>query len=184
MTSGRLIPSVSIPSDLAETPHNPFFKAHVIRYEFIPPGSPLLCSDYQEVRGVIFFARMVQKIRLKAEGRLPVGYHVGMAEPACFDARFCRFWDVDYDHIVALTLAGLTDEQVFDALFAGRRLNPEHILFWNGFLSKRGWRDEVSAELEELKRASGFGDRTDIQTFMDFHDADEGRRSKYAERTA
>lgn len=107
-----------------------------------------------------------------------------MVEPACFDARFCRSWDVDYDHIVALTLSGLTDEQVFDALFAGRRLNPEHILFWNGFLSKRGWRDEVSAELEELKRASGFGDRTDIQTFMDFHDADEGRRLKYAERTA
>lgn len=139
-----------------------------------------LCNDYVEVRGVIFFARMLQKIRLNAKGALPAGYNVGMTEPTCFDARFCRFWEVDYDKIVARTLQGGTDEEVFDAIFAGRKINPEHVLFWNGFLSKRGWRDEASAELEEVKQSHGFGARKDIQTFIDFHDADEGRKPKFS----
>ena len=36
-------------------------------------------------------------------------------------------------------------------------------------------RDDSSAELEEVKRASGFGDRADVQTWVDYHDVDEGR---------
>lgn len=44
---------------------------------------------------------------------------------------------------------------------------------FNSFLSKRGWRDNQSAELENMKRARGFAHRTDIQTFFDFHKADE-----------
>ncbi len=44
---------------------------------------------------------------------------------------------------------------------------------FNAFLSKRGWRDNHTEDLEQMKRERGFADRADIQTFFDFHKADE-----------
>ena len=34
------------------------------------------CSDYQPTKGVIFFARMLDKLRLREQGKLPPGYNV------------------------------------------------------------------------------------------------------------
>jgi len=48
------------------------------------------CSDYVETSGIIFFARMLDKIRLNAQGLLPAGYNLGFSDPTSFDARFCR----------------------------------------------------------------------------------------------
>ena len=42
-------------------------------------------------------------------------------------------------------------------------------------MMKRGWRDESREGLEKVKAAHGFSGRSDIQTWFDFHDADEGR---------
>ncbi len=80
------------------------------------------CSDHIETKGLIYFARMLDKIRLK-----------------------------------------------------GRKPNDEEIAIWNAFLSKRGWRDDASTDLQAAKERSGFGDREDIQTWIDLHDAEEGR---------
>lgn len=142
--------------------------------------STLPCSDYIEIRGMVFFARMLSKIRLRQQGLLPADYELGTSSPTCFDARFCRFWNVDYEQIKSLTLAGKSDEAIFDAIFEGRTLNPEHVLCWNSFITKRGWRDGVSGELERLKLAEGLEGRTDVQTFVDFHDVDEGRSLRYS----
>lgn len=138
-------------------------------------------DDYITVGGLVFFARMLDKIRLHARGRLAPDYNLGFADPTSFDARFCRFWSVDYDQVTAWTLEGGTDEEIFDRCFAGRLpLNPEHILGWNNMLLKRGWRDDSAAELQEYRAKLGFGDRTDILTFVDLHDADEGRKPRYS----
>ena len=56
--------------------------------------------------------------------------------------------------------------------------------FWNHFLVKLGWRDDSSKELEEVKTANGLADRDDIQTWVDFHDVDEGRRPRTNESFA
>ncbi len=145
------------------------------------PESVTPCSDHIETRGVIFFARLLDKIRLPAAGKLPSGYNLGFNKPDTFDARFCRFWGVDFEALTARTLQGGTDDEIFDATFAGRLpLNEEHVRVWNGFLAKRGWRDEASAELAEEKAAAGYAARDDIQTFVDFHDADEGRTPRWA----
>jgi hypothetical protein len=67
-----------------------------------------------------------------------------------------------------------SDQQALEWCFAhGRRPDEEEIFIFNAFLSKRGWRDNQSAELEDMKRVRGFAHRTDIQTFFDFHKADE-----------
>jgi hypothetical protein len=134
------------------------------------------CSDYVETKGLIYFARMLDKIRLHAQGRLASDYFVGVEDPTFFDARCTRFLGVNYDDLVERTLQGGSDEEILDWCFArGRRPSEEEIFIWNTFLSKRGWRDEASADLEAAKTRSGLGDRDDIQTWVDLHDAEEGR---------
>ena len=49
------------------------------------------CSAYQETNGIVFFARMLDKIRLNASGELPPGYFLGTADPTFFDARSVKF---------------------------------------------------------------------------------------------
>ena len=133
-------------------------------------------SAHAEVRGVVFFARQLDKIRLHAIGKLPSDYNLGFNRDDTFDARFCRFWGVDFDELTERTLQGGTDEEIFDAIFADRLpLNEERVRVWNAFLRKRGLRDECSAEVAEIKTANGLADRDDIQTFVDFQDVDEGR---------
>jgi len=119
------------------------------------------CSDYIQTKGLIYFARMLDKIRLYAVGRLAEGYFVGVEDPTFFDARCTRFLGVNYDDLVKRTLEGGSDDEILE--------------WWNAFLSKRGWRDEASADLEAAKKRSGLGDRDDIQTWIDLHDAEEGR---------
>lgn len=122
------------------------------------------------VGGLVFFGRMLDKIRLHATGQLPPDYKHGTGT----DTRVCRFLGLDYPKIEQRVLAGGTDEEILEWCFLhGRRPNEEEILMFNAFLTKRGWRDNQSEELEQMKRDRGFADRTDIQTFFDFHKADE-----------
>ncbi len=104
-------------------------------------------------------------------------YFTGVDEdPTMFDARCTRFLGVNYDDLVERTLRGGSDEEILEWCFEhGRRPSEEEIAIWNAFLSKRGWRDDASADLQAAKERSGFGDREDIQTWIDLHDAEEGR---------
>jgi len=131
---------------------------------------PGLRPSGAEVGGLVFFGRMLDKIRLHAQGKLPADYNRGTG----FDGRVCRFLHVEYPSLVERVLAGGSDEELLAWCFAhGRKPNEEEIFIFNSFLTKRGWQDDGSAELETMKRARGFADRTDIQTFFDFHKADE-----------
>ena len=124
----------------------------------------------EQVGGLIFFGRTLDKIRLHAQSRLPADYNRGIG----FDGRVCRFLHVEYPALVQRVLAGGSDEEILAWCFEhGRKPNEEEILIFNLFLAKRGWHDDSSAELEEMKRKRGFANRTDIQTFFDFHKADE-----------
>jgi hypothetical protein len=135
------------------------------------------CSDYKETKGLIYFARMLDKIRLKARGELPQDYFVGVDDdPTMFDARCTRFLGVDYNELVDRTLKGGPDEEILKWCFErGRKPSEEEIKIWNAFLLKRGWRDEGSADLKAAKKREGFEDRDDIQTWVDLHDVEEGR---------
>jgi hypothetical protein len=138
------------------------------------------CSDYHETKGLIYFARMLDKIRLHAQGRLPPDYFVGVDDdPTFFDARCTRFLGVNYNELVSRTLEGGSDEEILDWCFEhGRQPGEEEILIWNAFISKRGWRDESSGDLKAAKERNGWENRDDIQTWVDLHDAEEGRTPK------
>ena len=132
---------------------------------------------------MIYFARMLDKIRLNAEGRLEEGYFLGTEDPTFFDARCTRFLGVNYEELAVRTLEGRSNEEILDWCFAhGKKRSEEEIEVWNAFLAKRGWRDNGSAEksggsvdLQAAKERLDWGPRDDIQTWVDLHDAEEGR---------
>jgi len=131
------------------------------------------CTDYQETKGLIYFARMLDKIRLNAADKLAPEYFCGVEDPTFFDSRCTRFLGVDYDELARRTLEGGSDEEILEWCFAnGRRPGEEEITI------KRGWRDEASADLMEAKKRAGWENRDDIQTWIDLHDADEGRKPR------
>ena len=89
------------------------------------------CSSHQKTNGIVYFARMLDKIRLNASGELPPGYFLGIADPTFFDARFVKFSGVDYDKIVRRTLEGGTNEEILEWCFKnGRKPSDEEILVW------------------------------------------------------
>ena len=136
-----------------------------------PPKSPR-----ERAGGMVWFPRMLDKIRLHANGCLPEAYVPFRGKG--FDGRCLRYLRVEYDALVRRTLSGGSDEEILVWCFEnGRALSEEDIEVWNGFLSKRGWRDgdAVLRDLEDSKKADGLGDRTDILTYFDYDDVDEGR---------
>ena len=136
-------------------------------------------TDHVKTKGLIYFARMLDKVRLKAAGELPPGFFTGVEDPTHFDARCTRFLGVNYDELVDRTLKGGSDEEILEWCFErGRRPTQEEIAIWNAFLSKRGWRDEANADLQAAKERAGLANRDDIQTWVDLHDAEEGRKPK------
>ena len=133
-----------------------------------------LRSDYEQVGGLVFFGRMLDKIRLKAAGTLPPDYYTGTANRTHFDARCCTFLRLDYERLVARVLQGGTDAEILEWCYANfYRPSSDEIEIWNGFMTKRGWRDSGSAEFEQAKRDRGFGDRPGIQTWFDLHRVEE-----------
>lgn len=131
-------------------------------------------TPFIKVGGLLYFARMLDKIRLHARGELHADHHEYLGKG--FDGRLCRYLRVDYDAVKKRVLEGGTDEEIFAwCQQTGRGLDDLDVLVWNGFAAKRGWRDEASANLELNKASSGFTHRTDLLTFFDYYEVDEGR---------
>lgn len=93
-----------------------------------------------------------------------------------FDWRCCQFLKVDYAAIEAETLKGdKTDEELLEwAFLHGRRPDAQEIEMWNGFMTKRGWRDAGTQRLNERLEEIGLPAGT-VQTMFEFIDLDEGR---------
>jgi gluconokinase len=146
-----------------------------------PTVIPGLRSPYDPTGGIVYFGRMLDKIRLHAQGLLPDEWAkaLGFAYPTSFDARCCRFLAIDYDALREKVLKGDTDDEVIEWAFThGRRPSEEEIEIWNAFMTKRGWRDAGTAVVH--KRLAEIGLPPDaVSTMFDFIDLDEGRPLKF-----
>ncbi len=135
-------------------------------------------SAFDRTGGIVYFARMLDKIRLHAAGKLLPGYEENLG--GGFDGRCCRFLGVTYPALRDRTLVGGSDDQILAWCGEhGAHPNDEQILIWNKFMLKRGWRDEddgSTQELEQYKAGSDLAHRTDLVTFFDYYEVDEGRR--------
>ncbi len=140
---------------------------------------PGLRSPHAKVGGLVYFGRMLDKIRLHQAKALPAEYvaNLGESDWYFYDARCCRFLGVKYTALVKRVKRGGTDAQILRWCFQqGGKKTAEQIAIWNTFMAKRGWRDEASGGVAEEKAASGLGRRKDIVTWFDLFDAQEGRK--------
>jgi hypothetical protein len=141
--------------------------------QMTPPSVPR--SAYDQVDGLLYFARLLDKIRLHARGELREDFHENLGKGA--DHWCVGFLHVDYDALKHRVLEGGSDEEILHWCFAkGRELNDVDRMIWNQFAKKLGWNDIATARLEVLKTQSGLADRCDIQTMMEYFEVDEGRK--------
>ena len=134
-------------------------------------------SFFEETGGLLYFARMLDKIRLFERGELREDCHQNIGMVGRADGILCNYLRVDYAALRERVLAGGTDEEILEWCFAnGRRLDKTDILIWNGFIRKRGWNDDANVRLVTWKAESGHADRDDLQTIPDYTDVLEGRK--------
>jgi len=134
-----------------------------------------LRSPYDKVGGLVYFGRLVDKIRLHSQSKLPKDYHENLGKG--FDERCIHLLNVKYPDVVERVKKGGSDQEILDWCFTrGRKPSEDDMNIWNEFMRKRGWNDEMSERLETRKKEIGAENRDDIQTFFDYIDADEGRK--------
>ncbi len=145
-----------------------------LSYPTIIPG---LRSPFDQVKGIVYFGRMLDKIRLAATEKLPEAWRAtrGTASKRSFDSRCCKVLQIDYAALEAETLKGGSEEELLAWAFAhGRQPNEVEIEVWNGFMTKYGWRDAGTQRLNERLAEIGLPPGT-VQTMFEFIDLDEGR---------
>lgn len=132
-------------------------------------------SPYDTVKGLAYFARMLDKIRLFDKGVLPEVYHKHLGID--FDGRCLNFLKIKYEDVKAKVLAGVPDEEILDWCYAnGRRPTDEEVEIWSDFMRKRGWRDAASDRVADRIKEAGIEHRDkEAVTMFDFIDLDEGR---------
>jgi gluconokinase len=137
------------------------------------PHVPGLRSCYDKTGGLVYFGRMLDKIRLQAAGKLPADYHANFG--IGFDARCCSFLRVPHAELKAHTLTGGTDGEILAwALQRGGARTDDECYSWSRFMAKIGWRDDRTATLRQRIVEYGLTGKP-IETFFDLNDYDEGR---------
>ncbi len=141
------------------------------------PIVPGLRSPYVKVGRLVYFGRMLDKIRLHATGRLPPGDYAPNLGKG-FDGRCCNFLRVNYDELKTRVLAGdLDDTQLLAWCHErGGARTDEECEVWNGFMTKRGWRDGAAETLAKRIKESALEGQP-VLTMFDYLDYDEGRSS-------
>ena len=136
---------------------------------------PGLRSPYAKVGRIVYFGRMLDKIRLHARGQLPVADYAANLGTG-FDGRCCSFLRVNYEELKARVLEGDLEDAALLS-WAEQRGGPrsdEECEIWNGFMMKRGWRDPVAETVAKRIAQSRLEGRP-ILTMFDYIDFDEGR---------
>jgi putative hydrolase of the HAD superfamily len=118
---------------------------------------------------------MLDKARLAARGELSEDYAAMRGRG--FDGRLCRYLEVPYASVAKWAEKCENDMAVAEKCFAhGRDLSDEAKLIWNSFVSKRGWRDDETAEfIPAVTEEYGIDDDGSLQTDFDLIECDEGR---------
>ena len=133
-----------------------------------------LRSPFDKLAGLVYFARMVDQIRAHAHGELPPDYQANLGKG--LDEHCANFLGVTYNLLVQYVNEGLSDEAILESCFSmGHRPSEAETYMWNEFMLKRGWHDDASRTLKQLKREEGLVARSEVETMFQLIDAAEGR---------
>lgn len=138
-----------------------------------------LRSPYdQNAGGLHHLGRMLDKMRLKAAGKLPEDFQRNYGLSFGLDGQLCGFLGVEFTAIEARVLQGGTDAEIAEWIFSqGLRPNRQQARVWNEYIRKLGWNDRGAAVIAKVKQESGLTHRDDIETIFDGIEALEGRPS-------
>ena len=131
-------------------------------------------SPSAKVGGLVYFGRMLDKIRAHEKNALPHDYQANLGRG--FDEFCTTFLHLHYHDVVSRVKEGGSDEEILWWCFdKGRRPSENEIYVWNEFMRKRGWNDAITETLKRRKKEAGLAARSEIDTMFAFIDVDEGR---------
>ena len=137
--------------------------------ETIYPRSPR-----EAMSGWVYLPRFVDKIRLHLAGRLPRDYQENFTKG--FDGAWLKAAGVTAEQMIDVVKNSITDGQVADWVAKNVKKSEADKAAFREFILKRGTEGgEITERLKMRKRESGLENRDEIQTFVDYIDADEKR---------
>ena len=138
--------------------------------EIIHPRS---CRETMD--GWIHLPRYVDKIRLHLAGKLHPDYQTNLGKG--FDGMWLQAAGVTHEQMVEVVKKSVTDGEVCDWVRKNVKKSPEEKAAHRDAMLNRPPADDPAGQerLKMRKQQSGLSDRDDIQTFVDYIDADEKR---------
>ncbi len=147
------------------------------KFEQGPTGAILrdLPSHYQaHPFGLLHLPRFIAKIKKYLDDDLPKSYRRNFTKG--FDGFLCLHLEIDPQNIIECVKNANSEEDLNAKL---KEIFPdnlnEHV--WNRKVVQMGMSDMALEKLEEIKTDLGASDRTDLRSFADVIDFDEGRIS-------
>lgn len=138
--------------------------------EIIYPRSPR-----ETMAGWIYLPRFIDKIRLHLAGKLHADYQENFTKG--FDGKWLEVAGLKPEQFIEVVKNSVTDGQVCDWVAKNVKKSDAEKVKFNDYISNRGREgDELKARLKMRKEQAGMANRDDIQTFVDFIDADEKRK--------
>ncbi len=122
--------------------------------------------------GLMHLPRFLAKVRHQLAGTLPSSYQKNFTKG--FDGLLCLHLGIEPGEVIEIVKESSNEAEVYQRL---RSLFPEDVKAhtWNRFFVQMGLTGESKQRLEDVKAQSGLGHRTDIITFADLIEFDEGR---------
>ena len=132
-------------------------------------------SPHETMAGWHYLPRYVDKIRLHLAGKLHDDYKDNLGKG--FDGMWLKAAGVTHEQFVDVVKKSITDGEVCDWVRQNvTRTEAEKAAHWKDVLSRPLASDPAAvARFKMRKEQSGLAHRDDIQTFVDYIDADEKR---------
>lgn len=141
-------------------------------YDYTKPGN-YPRSGRDQLGGVCFLPRSIDKMRAHIAGT-----HGEYNAKTGLSQRTFELFGVTADQFEQAIKENPTDEGALEWLYRhGRRPSAAEIADYNRTIESRGpATDEARARFRANLERLGFGDRTDITTYFDSEDLEEGRK--------
>jgi hypothetical protein len=132
-------------------------------------------SPRETMCGWMHLPRLIDKVRLHLAGKLHADYQANFCKG--FDGLWLETAGVQAEQFIEVVRNSLTDGEVCDWVLENvKKTEAEKAAHRERMLNYPKKDDaEMQARLKMRKEQAGLNDRDDIQTFVDFIDADEKR---------
>ena len=132
-------------------------------------------SPREVMAGWSYLPRLVDKIRLHLAGQLHPDYQENFCKG--FDGTWLKAADLSAEQLIEVVRNSVTDGEVCDWVAKNVQKTEAEKAAHRDALLNHGKQDDpqIKARMKLRKEQSGLSHRDDIQTFVDYIDADEKR---------